>query len=472
VGHGAALRFRDFLGRIFPPSGAALLGGVTWAVLGPLTSAITMGRFILTQRTRTLTCFRRACISAWTFFLAISLTLSSLGLGHDNGPGRDSEASAGPARSVDLRLLGYPRSLSKRETWALYLSAPVSFSDDSTVIASFLTPADGTTLARRGQPNSPLPMKLHGVFLEATTGEVRATREWLTGHPAGGVVAASGGRFTVLTSGAMALYSPNLELLKKVTFSSEQESHLWNFYPSPSGRSVLLEYHNPETSFQWVDVSSFQPGRIWKGSLGGVSISDHEIAFSKESYTAPEGVTHEILLQALDGYQQALCRVRLGYDSDIGCGTPEFISDEVLALWNPHRFSLILAAGGGVLFTAGFRQDEWIGPRLLRPSADGKRLAVAVSAHKGGSEILDIDYHSVLKRIMVFDIPNRQCVYTLDAKKQKIKTISGLALSPDGSLMAILEDGIVEVYRLPATEPRSALAGTRPAGVAASGHPF
>ncbi|HEV2177250.1 MAG TPA: hypothetical protein VGW33_08625 [Terriglobia bacterium] len=85
-------------------------------------------------------------------------------------------------------------------------------------------------------------------------------------------------------------------------------------------------------------------------------------------------------------------------------------------------------------------------------------MALAISIHKGGSEILDIDYHSVLKRIMVYDIPTREWIYTLAAKRQKIGSISGLALSPDGSQMAILTDGVVETYRLPerASGPQSA----------------
>jgi len=54
----------------------------------------------------------------------------------------------------------------------------------------------------------------------------------------------------------------------------------------------------------------------------------------------------------------------------------------------------------------------------------------------------------VLKRILIYDLPNRQVVYTLDAKGQKIKDVSGVALSPDGSLLAILTDGVVQVYRV------------------------
>jgi WD40 repeat protein len=120
----------------------------------------------------------------------------------------------------------------------------------------------------------------------------------------------------------------------------------------------------------------------------------------------------------------------------------------LLALWSPHEFWVVSKTGGDPLLKASFRDDEWLGSRLY-PSGDGKRFAVTISAHKGGSAFFDIDSHSVLKRIMVYELPSGQAVYTLDAKQQKINDVSGVALSPDGSLMAILTDGVVEVYRLP-----------------------
>lgn len=126
----------------------------------------------------------------------------------------------------------------------------------------------------------------------------------------------------------------------------------------------------------------------------------------------------------------------------------------MLVLYGPHEINLV-DTGGKKLFTQHLADDDWITDWRVpfRPSASGNRFAVAIWAHKGGSDVLDISAHSVLKRIMVFDIATRRWIYTLSAKKQKIKTVSGLALSPDGSLMAILTNGVVEVYRLPNSPP-------------------
>lgn len=308
-----------------------------------------------------------------------------------------------------------------------------------------------STLARRDEPGDPLPLKLHGIFLDTTGGKVRAAMKWSTPQPKGGVIAAGGGRFVVLTAGLIALYSRTLELLNELRLSSEQQEHLWSFVPSPSGKSILVTYMYPERSLvTWIDVDSMKPLRTWAEDFWPV-ISDDELAFTREDYVPSQGTTHKVLIRTGDGPLRTFCRVRLGFEPDNGCNYPQFLSNDLLAFWAPHSLGLASAGGGNIERLATFREDDWLGRRLA-PSADGKRFAVAVGAHKGGSALLDINYHVVLKRIMVFDIPSRRWIYTLNAKKQKNRTISGLAVSPDGSLMAIMCDGIVEVYRVAGAE--------------------
>jgi hypothetical protein len=344
--------------------------------------------------------------------------------------------------------VGYTGFAPKQEQWGLNLSPnPLCFSENKVLIATFITREDVTTLARRDQPSEHLPLKLHGIFLDADAGKVRATKEWSITRPRGGAIAAGDGRFAILAPELVALYSPSLELVKDFKLSSEQQSHLWNFYPSPTGKSILVEYHNPESSFQWIEGSSLQPQPTWNDSLPGVSISDKELAFFRSPYIKSKGsATHEVLIRPRDGPERVVCRVLVGQGDS--CGSPEFVSNDVLALSMPHGLSLVPKTGGDALLKANFRDDEWLG-RPLHPSADGKRFAVAIWAHKGGSAFFDISSHNVLKRIVVYDLQSRQAVYTLDGKKQRISDVSGLALSPDGSLMAILTDGVVAVYRVP-----------------------
>ena len=382
-------------------------------------------------------------------FLATVVILSSLGLGHKIVERKMIPSDAGShVWRVDLRSVGFTGFAPKQEQWGLNLRQnPVAFSANSVLIATFITHEEVTTLARRDKPGDVLPLRLHAVFLNVDASKIQVTKEWSITRPRGGIVANGHGGFVLLTPGLIAVYSSSVELVNKLDLSSKQQSDLWDFHTSPTGKSILIEYHRPETSFQWMDASSLRSELSWDETMGFGSISDGEIAFSRETFVKSTGFIHEVLLRPRVGPEQTICRGIAGRGDS--CGTPQFVSNDVLALLMPHELSVVPRTGGDALLKASFHDDEWLG-RPLHPSADGQRFAVTVWAHKGGNAFFDIDSHSVLKRIVVYDLPSSRAVYTLDAKQRKIKNVSGVALSPDGSLLAVLTDGVVEVYRVPA----------------------
>jgi hypothetical protein len=377
-------------------------------------------------------------------FWVILLTQSSLGLGRKRNV-ETASAPDGPVWRVDLRSVGFTGFVPNGEQWGLHLKPnPLCFTDNNVLVAAFITREKVTTLARRNEQNEPLPLRLHGVFLNTEIGKVRNTKEWFITRPRGGIIAAGDGKFAVLTPAMIALYSSRLEPLKEFKLTSEQQSNLWDFRPSPSGKSIVAEYHNPAAYFEWVDTNSLIP-RPTSIPVVAFSISDDDVVIKRSTYVKSKGFLSEILIRAADGSWSPICRVLNGG----ACGgEPHFLSNDVLAVVSPHDLNILPKTGGEALIKASFRQDEWLG-RSLYPSADGKRFAVTVWAHKGGNTLLDIDYHSLLKRIVIYDLSRRQAVYTVDAKQEKIKDVSGVALSPDGSLMAILVDGTVQVYELP-----------------------
>lgn len=379
------------------------------------------------------------------FFSGMSPTPLSLGI--DRKTESKAAGTVSPAWTLDLRTVGFTGFAPKKEIWGLHLKPnPLCFSDNKVLIATFIARDDVTTLARRDDSGDPRPDRLHAIFLDVETGKARRTEEWSVPHPRGGIIPAGDGRFVVLTPAMIALYTSSHELTKDFKLSSEQQAHLWNIFSSPTGKTILIEYHYPEATFQWIDTDSMQPQPTWNDHLSGPSISDNEITMSRETYVKSNGFLTEVLIRSRNGAERTVCRVNLGRGT--GCGIPDFLTNELLAMWMPHELRVLPKAGGDALLKANFREDEWLG-RPLQPSADGRRFAVAVLAHRGGSSFFDVSSHSVLKRILVYDMSSRKPVYTLEAKKQNIKDISGLALSPDGSLMAILADGVVEVYRIP-----------------------
>ncbi len=96
------------------------------------------------------------------FFWAVLLTPSSLGLGH-NPEGKPATGTHTPAWTVDLRSVGFTGFAPKGEQWGLHLRPnPLCFADRRTLIATFITREDVTTLARRDQPGETLPLGFTG----------------------------------------------------------------------------------------------------------------------------------------------------------------------------------------------------------------------------------------------------------------------------------------------------------------------
>ena len=357
------------------------------------------GSYISIRRTR----LRVLSLSTalWICFWVTLLIPSSHGLGRKSDEKTASSAD-GSAWSLDLRSVGFTGFMPKGEQWGINLRPnPLCFTDNNVLAATFITREEVTSPARRDQPEA-LPLRLHGAFINAHTGKVRDTKEWSLTRPRGGIVPGNGGKFLVLTPATFALYSPELTLLKEFKLSPDRQAHLRDVHSSSAGKSVLVEYNEcmpncnpnppkvgeyqkPDTSFQWVDTDSLQSQSAWRDSLPGVAISDSTIAISRETFVKSQGFIHEVLLRARDGSERTVCRVVVGHGDS--CGYPEFLSNDVLALWMPHQLSIVPKTGGDELLKANFREDEWLG-RPLHPSMDGKRFAVTVWAHKGGECVL------------------------------------------------------------------------------------
>jgi len=243
------------------------------------------------RRIRSRACLASSHTALWTFSLGMSLITSSLGLGHKREVRAHTNATS-PVWKVDLRAVGFTGFAPTKETWGLHLKPnPLCFSDNKTLVATFISREDVTTLARRDTSGDARPDRLHGIFLNAQMGKVQGTKEWSVPRPRGGIIPTGNGRFVVLTPSMIALYSPAFELLQDFKFSSEQLSHLWDVHTSLSGKSILVEYHYPEATYQWLDSDTLQPlDARWSQSLPVLSISDdREIASFKNTYVQAKG---------------------------------------------------------------------------------------------------------------------------------------------------------------------------------------
>jgi hypothetical protein len=265
------------------------------------------------------------------------------------------------------------------------------------------------------------------------------------------------GRFIVVTPDKLMLYSSALEILKELELALTRKAIDWRVAPSPGGKYLVVEYEPQSdiargagyTDFDWhrlwIDADNLQVLRTWTERGMNVhdwTISDDGLAFDGFKIGKADGPRNWLCLP----YNNAkpYCG---GYGSLLN-------SQVVFMMSGPSRdeWMALISTQGEVLMHQDYLHREIF--RKLVHSADGRRFALALKKKgKGGSAAFDIAPSYSLSRIIVYDLAAREWIYTLDPKKEGIKDIHDLALSPDGSLLGLITDrGRLDVYRLPGSE--------------------
>lgn len=364
--------------------------------------------------------------------------------------GKPRTPKQAPLWRVDLRTIGYQGPL---EELVLErggdLVSPLWFLDDSTVLATFLTRHPAVSLSRRDCVDCSRSLRLNAFLFDARTGELQGELQWSVPNPGASVIAAHAGTFVVHIGARLMLYSSMLESLGSLELSLPPpgEAVFWIRHTSPTGKSVLL--WDLSDKYIWVDATALESRYVSESyfylsdHFGPSSISDDAYATGRNRYKP------ELWLREVEGSWARICAPPLN------CDWPHFVNNEMLALQGAHEI-ILMKTDGRVLFSEKFGRKTWIRVHSgVFPSAGGRRFGVALTEKKGGSALLDIMPKFPLTRVMIFDIPTRSWVYNLNAKRLKMKRFDGISLSPDGSLLGILRDGVVEVYQLPDLEPES-----------------
>lgn len=360
-------------------------------------------------------------------------------------------AKASPVWQLDLRPLGFV-------TWRL-TNARISFPSGDTVVPAWLLPSGPAAAVPAGGARSRVAQyRLEALFLDASTGKVRNTKEWPMGLqtsgiiPTGGVTPAGAGRFIVTTGeGGSALYSPTFDQLLQFEAGS-------TLSVSPDGQTVLVrEERGPSLySFRWIDLRSLQVLRswdengrenTWKGP-GDVNVYGGYIGPICDDVMMFPLTPVGFLIRTLNGpWQLVRVQSRTALES-------QFLSRDLLVGWFHGReyegeayFGLVRTDGTVLL------EREFSSRFLDRPeiSADGRRIALPILNGHGGSAFLDIAEHYSLSSIQVYDVESRRWICTVSAKDAATNRLGGLGISPDGSLLAVMsQEGVLRMFRIPA----------------------
>jgi hypothetical protein len=362
-----------------------------------------------------------------------------------------------PAWRVDLRpaIGGVPLPFLYSGRYELKgpLVTSLWFTDDDTIVATFVLrgSSEGSPkLSTRNGREAALPLRLHGVFLDATTGKIKANADWPSGSRWSKIVAAHDGEFVIQRGNELTLLSSDLSTLHDAKLPPRNEVD-WGALPSPTGMNILFSSLGPDSvSRLWFETDTLQMVHSWEMPLGeSTAIADGKVALI--TCVVNPHCESNVLVR---GLSTGWTRIASGH----GAQYPQFVNEEMLFLpINPlsHDPIRLVRTDGRVIFS----QDQppttegwdWCNYVLACAivSAHENRLIVAGFRPKGGSVALDIGGYSVLNKILVYDVSFDGRPRIFDVGGPKIKDPDHWALSPDGSKLAVLEGESVEVLQLP-----------------------
>jgi hypothetical protein len=297
------------------------------------------------------------------------------------------------------------------------------------------------------------PYHMVALFLDAGRGEVIKKGDWpVRSSDRTWFFPAQNGQFILGIGDKLSLYSPDLSVVTERTLQAIYGQFI-TAMPSPAADTILVLYNGgPDFKFAWkldlLDTTRLSTLNSWTGdqarpkwTLWGNELarfSDHDMRIETPP-AEPKKVPTTIELYC--GYQSFINEQTLavGKFGKGGCNTVALVSTE-----------------GKILQELHFNSKGLVG--VAHASRNGKFFAI------GGYTSQRIPWkHYVMvfrlgsdKPLLTVDIPPAS-----DLSEVSFGTLGdprmewgGVAISPDGDLLAIRVGPIVRVYRVPATLPQ------------------
>jgi hypothetical protein len=267
------------------------------------------------------------------------------------------------------------------------------------------------------------PNEVHGFVLDAKSGKILSEARWISGSwPF--LFATANGKYAVVTEAGMALYSEGLQSI--ITAGTHTADKV-----SPDGRYFSATESIPGHGVTiFIDAETLKPSGTQFQDIYVWSIANNRVAYS--AFRGEKGV---VLVK--DSTKQVL-----EYETDCKYVRPNFITSDSLAVLGCERLDVVSLTSGKTFTSALTGADAF----LAAVSRDGNRFAVIQAFTRPG------DPPSLsLERFTVFDVARRKPVFAADISDLKGSTTgasSGVALSPDGSSLAINSAGVVRLYAL------------------------
>jgi hypothetical protein len=354
-----------------------------------------------------------------------------------------------PSVTFDLRPLGYTLPTIERYVRAMsFLDNAAAFLDEDTLAVSYFVKNDHPDFSRRdGAPSGHVLFR--SAFVDARTGSVSAQRTWSNAGYWNAFLPMENGSFFVQANDWISVYSRDLHILVKRRLVYPGDL-LPRFEVSPSGRTLYsFQDWQPPGARSWItQIGLLDPVTLELKQEqitpmhSDETVSDRQVVYRinpaqliLESYS-PESSSGTVKTPPRDS--EVGKRLR-----DSRCTSMAFVSNSVLAIGGACSHLILLGTGG--LFSDGLMADLYFKGRTVggdfHSSRDGSRLAFIRYGTNDRAKQRAFE-------VEVYDIGERKVVFESEiSPSSRIKM--AIALSPNGSQLAVVIDNIVRVWQLP-----------------------
>lgn len=377
----------------------------------------------------------RKCSIPTAVFLSLFLSIPASNRAQSQQPMLSTEP---PLLELDLHIYGYKSHVrGTHDSWS------VAFAGNDVVVLGWTT-FDDPDAGRKNGPLTPTPSHLHALVLSARTGQKQILGEWAVSTFYTNIHPVEKGQFLICTGSAVRLLSHDFGIVRELALSS--------FGPctanevSPSGQSFSIDT-GASNQFQRsvMNTESFTPVATWSNEVRGVHFSDTYLAGNCK----PSG---ELCVRKFNDVWKRLA----SYGADRKARVRTFCNDSTLVLVVSGELAVVTTEGN-LLFHVDLEKKHSIGETAI--SLGSQRLALVEMKMRGvTNEFLDMYAFPSDDEVIVYSLLERKAIYARKVKGTSpwppfTEHHNRLAISSDGALLAILDDGILSVYKLPDGKP-------------------
>lgn len=313
----------------------------------------------------------------------------------------------------------------------------VVFENDNIVLAYSVTRNASPALSQRGSRLSSDPYLLRLVLYDAKSGKMIGGGELPTLPRQTELLVTNSGKLLIRTGNIIGVYDSALRQLANKQLDKSNEYEHFGLSLSPSGKVVWLRHDSGyHSSFQALDADSL----VEKATCNGDQL-DRSFSGSDTWITAPTFPDeNRLLLSNCRGKWKLL----FATNGVANAGNPVFVSNDTILVSSKHKFLLLRTDGSTSLLD---NQPASMSVENKITVARSSTLAAVSLAHFSGG-LFDGQLRRKKTSIIVYNVQARIPVSSLRILPDP-QFAYDFALSPDGSMLAVMTDSHLRVYRLP-----------------------